>query len=196
MSEQEKPLPKPPGQAFGRNRSFEGGEEGTPLMADRLARALAEGSVEAFMEKEMPDNEHARALVSMMMGLTGMMPAEGFTNNPSETDKRQDMPVIKGAPEETIQPSPPSEELLKAVTAGEVKGLMGILKNELDERSSVGPASSPPEHKTDCNAGPVIDKEIIDQLIGIASENSLTMDWIILRAIRLYVEEYKKTGRL
>jgi hypothetical protein len=43
---------------------------------------------------------------------------------------------------------------------------------------------------------PAIDKDVIDALIQIASDNSVTLDWIILRAIKLYVQEYQKTGRL
>jgi hypothetical protein len=196
MSDQERPLPKPPGTAFGRKRSQEEGDEGTPLMADRLARALAEGKVEEFMEREIPDNEHARALLSMMMGMTGMMPEEGLAGKRDEGVNIPDMPGIKESQDETVQPSPASADLLNAVTAGDVKGLMGILKKELNERSSDGPPSINTEHKAESDTPPVIDKEIIDQLISIASDNSLTMDWIILRAIRLYVEEYKKTGRL
>ncbi len=45
-------------------------------------------------------------------------------------------------------------------------------------------------------AQPMIDKELIDALIKIAGENSVTLDWMILRAIRLYVQDYEKTGRL
>jgi 3-polyprenyl-4-hydroxybenzoate decarboxylase len=30
----------------------------------------------------------------------------------------------------------------------------------------------------------------------IASENHVTVDWIIMRALKLYLEEYRKTGRL
>ena len=73
MSEKEKPLPRPPKTPFGRNR-FEQREEDAPLMADRMAAAMAEGKLEEFMKEEMPDNDYARALASMMMGMTGMMP--------------------------------------------------------------------------------------------------------------------------
>jgi len=33
-------------------------------------------------------------------------------------------------------------------------------------------------------------------MIQIAKDNSVTMDWIILRAIKVYVQEYLKNGKL
>ena len=33
-------------------------------------------------------------------------------------------------------------------------------------------------------------------LIGIAGDNDVTLDWIMLRAIKVYVEEYRRTGKL
>jgi len=35
---------------------------------------------------------------------------------------------------------------------------------------------------------------MIDAMIEIAKENSFTMDWMILRAIKVYVEEYRRRG--
>lgn len=135
MPDNEKPLPGTPTSAFGQ-RSPEDGSKNAPLMADQIAKAVAEGSLEEFIDKEMPDNEHARKLVSMMMGMTGMPPPEGIEAGP--------------------------------VKAG----------------------------KTGRDTTPAIDKEIIDQLIRIAADNNLTLDWLTLRALKLYVEEYLKTGRL
>jgi len=74
MSEKERPLPKPPTTPFGRKRPFEEKEDNAPLMADRLAAAMAEGTLDEFMKQELPDNEHARTLAMMMMGMSGMMP--------------------------------------------------------------------------------------------------------------------------
>jgi hypothetical protein len=37
---------------------------------------------------------------------------------------------------------------------------------------------------------------LIDALIQIARDNSVTVDWLILRAIKVYVHEYQKTGKL
>jgi len=33
-------------------------------------------------------------------------------------------------------------------------------------------------------------------LLQIAEDNSVSVDWLILRAIKVYVQEYQKTGRL
>ncbi len=74
MSDKERPLPKPANKAFGRKNSSEQQEEQGSLLADRMAAAAAEGKLEEFLKQEMPDNEYARNLANMMMGMTGMMP--------------------------------------------------------------------------------------------------------------------------
>ena len=56
--------------------------------------------------------------------------------------------------------------------------------------------STPSQQTSSTLQQPAIDKEMIDALVQIASENSVTVDWIILRAIKLYVQEYQKTGKL
>jgi len=33
-------------------------------------------------------------------------------------------------------------------------------------------------------------------MLEIASASSVTLDWLILRAMKLYIEEYRKTGKL
>jgi hypothetical protein len=43
---------------------------------------------------------------------------------------------------------------------------------------------------------PAIEKELVDAMIKIAKDNSVSADWIILRAIKVYVEEYRRTGKL
>jgi hypothetical protein len=74
---------------------------------------------------------------------------------------------------------------------------MDLLRREHQKRmpgAEAGPVEeAPAAHPAD---QPAIDKDIIDALIRIASDNSVTLDWIILRAIRVYVEEYRKTGKL
>src|SRR5512135_840359 len=77
----EKPLPKPPHTAFGRKKPTEHAE-GDTLLADRLAEAMAEGKIEDFLKQELPDNEYARNLTSMMMGMTGMLPIGGAETAP------------------------------------------------------------------------------------------------------------------
>jgi len=196
MSQDEKKLPKPPSTPFGRKQAGEQREEQEPLMADRMAAAMAEGKLEEFLKKEMPDNEHARKLATMMMGMSGMMPAgAGFVpDHPAAAREGEAQP-----PSQQEVP----EEAMRAIQGGDVKGLMDILRQEHLKRSPEtavsGPAetvSSPAAMPSQPGSMPTIDKELIDAVIQIAKDNSVTMDWIILRAIKVYVEEFRKTGKL
>lgn len=187
----EKPLPRPPHTAFGRKKPAEQREEEGPLLADRLAAAMAEGKVEDFFKKELPDNEYAKSLTSMMMGMTGMMPMSGE-------------PILQpGKAEQTTtdEPAAPSgevpEDVRAAIQGGDVKGLTDLLRRE--HRKRTPDAETAPAEAPDAGPAPqrpMIDKDLIDALIRIAGENSVTLDWMILRAIRLYVRDYEKTGRL
>jgi len=122
MSQNEKPLPKPPSTPFGRKRPSEQREGQEPLIADRMAEAMVAGKLEEFMKKEMPDNEHARKLANMMMGMTGMMPAgEGFPPvQPNAAARQGEVPP-------SSQQEVPAE-VVKMVHDGDVKGLMDILR--------------------------------------------------------------------
>jgi hypothetical protein len=190
----EKPLPKPPHTAFGRKKPAEHREEEGSLLADRLAAAMAEGRIDDFLKRELPDNEYARNLTSMMMGMTGMMPMGGEETAPQPSGKAE-----QTAPRETAPPAAEElpEDVRAAVQGGDVKGLTDLLRREHRKRMpdaetthAEEPAAGP------VPAQPVIDKELIDALIKIAGENGVTLDWMILRAVRLYVHDYGKTGRL
>lgn len=190
MSEKERPLPKPPTTPFGRKRPFDEREENSPLMADRMAAAMAEGTLDEFMKQELPDNEHARTLAMMMMGMSGMTPPQGIPSvqkNESQ-EKSVDLPLE------------PPEEVVKAAKEGDVKGLTEILQKEHRKRSGdTGAAEEDNATEKIEDSSPAlgrVEKETLDQLMDIASRNNLSMDWIVLRALRLYVEEYQKTGRL
>ena len=156
-------------------------------MADRLAAAMAEGRLDEFMKQELPDNEQARTLAMMMMGMSGMMPPQGLPF------------VQKNEPqgESVNPPSEPPGEVVKAAKEGDVKGLMEILQREHKKRSFAPGEEIPPENTEETPpAIGKVEKETLDQLMDIASRNNLSMDWVVLRALRLYVEEYQKTGRL
>jgi len=125
-----------------------------------------------------------------------------------------------GSPEPAAsdaQTAPPvvPPEVLAAIQQGDVANLMGLLRAEHAKRSGVSaaagnapqapaspsaaglPASSPASATAppgEVRAG--IDAAIIDELIRIGADNGVTVDWLMLRAVRLYVEEYRKTGRL
>ena len=42
----------------------------------------------------------------------------------------------------------------------------------------------------------MIEKDMLDALMKVAFENKLSIDWLMARALKLYLEEYQKTGRL
>jgi hypothetical protein len=190
MSDKEKPLPKPPSSPFGRRKRLERDEEDVPLMADQIAMAQAEGRLDEFLKRELPDNEHAKKLVSMMMGMTGM--GQGAALQPPAAEK-----AGSGAGSDTPRGQPP-EDILNAVHAGDVQALMGLLERE---RRKLSPHERVEEGGDDASAEPAsekpsIEKETIDLLVGIAADNDLSLDWVIMRALRLYISEYRKNGRL
>ena len=200
-SKKEKPLPKPPTSAFGRKRPAEQNEDQGGLMADRMAAAMAEGKLDEFLKQKMPDNEYARNLATMMMGMTGMLPMGGQPAvAPSLAQEQQPLSSeIKAAGQISSTKEVP-EDVRKAIESGDVKGLKDLLRREYLKRtpgaelgmSEEAVASPPPQ----ASGMPVIDKDLIDAMIQIAKDNSVTLDWMILRAIKVYVEEYQKTGKL
>ncbi len=192
MTENERPLPRPPKTPFRKRRPGED-ESGQELMADKMAEAAAQGKLDEYLERELPDSKEARALARMMMGMTGMMPAGTTPLKPGQE-------IAEGPAREPAADVSP--DVMKAVHGGDVKGLMDILRREHGKRSPGAEAGRPPTETTVPPAEPggqpqqAIDKELIDALIRIAADNSVTLDWIILRAIKVYVEEYRRTGRL
>lgn len=193
MTDKESPLPQPPNTPFGRTKNFEQSEGNAPLMADRMSMAMAEGRLDEFMQKTMPDNEHARSLAMMMMGMTGMMPGEGTSPSISEIGKNMPTAPTQAEQDSSIQPP---EDVIKAAHAGDVKGLKEMLEREHKKRTPDS-GSDVPEKNTE-QSGPVssIEKEQLDQIVKIAYENNTSVDWLMMRALRLYIQEYQKTGRL
>ncbi len=184
MSEKKRPLPEP---ALGRRGRYEE-REGQQLMADEIARAAAEGRLEEFLQKEVPDNDYARRLVSMMMGMTGMAPVMD-TKDSAE-------PPAPASGRESALPSEVPPRVAEAVHKGDVTGLMGILKDEYDKRFPGEGQDTTEQMRTDKPVQPSIERDIIETLVKISSDNDVSMDWITLRALKLYVQEYKRTGRL
>lgn len=204
MSSNKKPLPKPPNTPFGRKRNFEAGDDNGGLIADKMAMAMSEGKLDEFLQREIPDNEHARKLAEMMMGMTGMMPAEGFPGTPNQAENKS---PEKSKPEQSEERSPadqPPEEVINAVKSADVKELVDILKREHKKRSPGAGAETVQEgrkgkkEKNVSSPTPTasVEKEVVEQIIKIAADNNLSLDWIMLRALKRYVEEYQKTGNL
>lgn len=216
MTERDRPLPTPPRSRFGRDSQEEDGPP-SGMISDRMALAAAEGRLEEFLHHEIPEGDHARNLALMMMGMSGMMPLEVPAGPPQPVSPHS---ATAPAPDEQTAVSPEvPPEVLAAIQQGDVANLMGILRAEHAKRSArdpmadgpapaptatapagtsafspVPPAARMPASAADGRAG--IDAAIIDELIRISADNDVTVDWLMLRAVKLYVGEYRKTGRL
>ncbi len=196
----DKPLPKPAATPFTRKKAGEHREDQEPLTADRMAEAMAQGTLDEFLKQKMPDNEAARKLASMMMGMTGMMPMGGSpASPPPSAPEQQPLSSEMNAAEQISPPGDVPEDVRKAIESGDVQGLKDLLRREYLKRTpganidnSEEAAAPPPQ----ASGMPAIDKELIDAMFQIAKDNYVTMDWMILRAIKFYVEEYRKTGKL
>jgi hypothetical protein len=203
-SKKEKPLPKPPKTPFGRQRPDESAQDQGSLIADRMAVAAAEGKLDEFLKNEMPDNEYARSLATMMMGMTGVMPMSGAaTGMPEAPDAQQPQPSETASPEQATAAIDVPEDVRMAIQSEDVQGLMAMLRREHQKRSSSEeplPQEVPPSPSiaspSPSASIPMIDKDLIDALIQIAQDNNITLDWMILRAIKVYVQDYQKTGKL
>ena len=211
MNQSDRPLPNPPRSRFGRDSQEEAPAPG--MISDRMALAAAEGRIEEFLQHEIPAGEHARTLAMMMMGMSGMLPMETPAGPPQAVATHMPSPVVSDAQTDDSPEVPP--ELLAAIQQGDVANLMGILRAEHAKRAGSGAASdelsqapaaasaarppvpAPEPAAAASGAGPAgIDTAIIDELLRISADNDVTVDWLMLRAVKLYVAEYQKTGRL
>ncbi len=191
MAKKERSLPTPPHRPFGRGKKFESEKEKTELTADRIALAAAEGKLDEFLKKEIPDNEYARNLVSMMMGMTGMMPGASESVQGGQASKEAQNAEAVEVP----------EDIRKSIAGGDVQGLMEMLRREHQKRNPEAEAAAakpetPTSETVQSQDAPAIDQELIDALVRIAQDNSVSLDWVIFRAIKVYVLEYKKSGKL
>lgn len=207
MSRKEKPLPSPPSSG---SRFKEEDRASAPLMADQMAMAAAAGKIEQFMEEALPDNEHARKLATMMMGMSGMMPPGQTGASPAAGQNQAQSQTSPGAAEKQTPETPdapPPDEVYEAIRNADVKGLTDLLKREHAKRSGesaavadtgLGQQQAPAhEHVPPHQPPPAsIEKMLIDRVMAIAFEHDLTPDWVVMRALKLYVEGYEKTGRL
>ena len=193
MTKRNRPLPSPPGRRFGPGETRPGEASGG-LLEEKLAQAAAMGKLEQFMDDEFKDNEHARKLASMMMGMTGMAPATG-------TAKAR--PVAEAAEQEKGS-VPPPEEIVKAAQAGDVGALMGLLAREHEKRTGKKlehkqgkqeKGSRKGRAKTARESSP-FDRETLNALVSMAKENDVSVDWLVARAIKLYIRDYRDTGRI
>ncbi len=198
MADDKKPLPTPPNTPFGRKKRFGDEENNEDLIADKMGMAMAGGRLEEFMDKEIGDNENARKLASMMMGMSGMSPG-GVTaqSAPVPPDEQE-------AGTEESPSTPPPEDMMKAAMSGDTKNLAQMLKKEHLRRQGADPEGSEdipqgnatPEAAPEAAPEAQMEKQVLIKLIKIASDNKVSVDWVINRALKLYVRDYEGTGRI
>ncbi len=198
MPKKQRPLPKQPGTPFKRKDRFGSERDRSTLMADEMAMAMAEGRLEEFIESEIPDSEHARKLLEMMMGMTGMSPVSKKVQKSTKKGSGVKVSHTEDDPMNIENASSmPSKEIMDAVKDGSVGDLVDLLRKEHDKRnpgSSEGTTSKQPPLKDKGLSAK--ERTIIDELIKISKDNSVSLDWITLRALQHYIKEYKKTGKL
>jgi hypothetical protein len=166
-----------------------------------MAQAAAAGRLEEFLQHEIPAGDHARNLAMMMMGMSGMMPGD-LPAAPPSAPAAETGPQPEGIGDAASAQPPP--EVLRAVGAGDVAGLMGLLRAEHAKRNpECAAAEAPAPHgpapgapAAPGAARPGIDAALVDELIRIAAGNDVSVDWLMLRAVKLYVEDFRRTGRL
>ncbi|HEY6000888.1 MAG TPA: hypothetical protein VI078_16495 [bacterium] len=150
-----------------------------------------------------------------MPGVEGMAALAGTAGAPA--DGPPEVPGFLDAPGADATGAPAAAlppEVLAATMQADIAGLMSLLRAEHERRGGVcAPPSEtsapvPPVASADegapvltapsaaDRAQPGIDQALIDELIRVAADNQVTVDWLLLRAVKLYVEEYRRTGRL
>jgi len=202
MPEDKKPLPTPPNTPAGRKRRFVDEEPDEELMADKMGMAMAGGKIEEFMNKEIGDNENARKLTSMMMGMSGMSPGgimpQGATASPDKHEPQE-------ADTKESASTPPPEEIMNAVMSGDAKSLAEMLKKEHLRRQGAGAdvssekpsqTQAPANEPSQPSAEAEMEKDVLVKLMKIASDNNVSIDWVINRALKLYVRDHEGTGRI
>jgi hypothetical protein len=208
MSKKDKPgerkLPEPPRKGpFGRKRHFEGEEDRRPdLLAEHMHHAMAQGRLEEFLNQELPDNPMARKLAEMVMGTGGAHGGSGHHDRHGHKKGKKEKKEGRGEPDGEERPAgPASEELLRAASSGDVQELTRLLAREQKKRSGEEPAEGEKRKEEEERAPEApspegLEKEILDSLISIAGEHGVSLDWLIARALKLYVRDYRQTGRL
>lgn len=201
MPKKKRDLPTPPGGTpFGAKKRF-GPSMDTPEMADRLTMAAAQGKLDEVLAEEFGDNPGMRDLAMIMLGGSGMAPAAsmGEKNPPDEKGPKAKGPKspadskTKGAKKDV----PPG--LLKAIQSGNTGEVSALLSSEMKKRtgtSSGGKKTTAPKAGAEKEETPYIEKSTLDALMKIAAENDVTIDWVMARAIKLYVRDYLATGRI
>ena len=206
MPKKEHPLPRPPKKRGG--HAFTENPETGGLIFDKLQEAVAEGKVEEFMKENMPEGQYARKLTEMMMGMSGVPFAgkaeTGAGAEPAIPRLVENIPGIKDGEAESPMMKVPSD-VLQAAMEGNLNTLKDLLKREHEgflsgpqpgKKKGGGVGQEEQKESLEEKNGSLVEKEIIDSLFEIAVDNNLDMDWLIRRALKLYIKKYRETGQL
>lgn len=197
MSKKERSLPKPAKTPFSRKRPENEGQDDL-LMADKMALAAAEGKLDEYLEQEIPEGEYAKKLARMMMGMTGILPQEGDLPVDEEALRTSSEAAETGQVQEDEAVSAVPEDISNAVKAGDIEKLKELLAREKQRRDPDSGEMSGEALKDSQPQSPpsMIEKDMLDSLMKVAFENKLSIDWLMARALKLYLEQYHKTGQL
>jgi len=197
MSKKERELPKTGKTPFSRKRPQNEGQDDL-LMADQMAMAAAEGKLNEYLEQEIPEGEYAKKLAMMMMGMTGILPNEGGLPVDEEAARTTAEAAETGQAQEGEAAASVPEDVVKAVQSGDVEKLKELLAREKQRRTpDLVEESVEAPNPEQCQPAPsMIEKDMLDLMIKVAFDNKVSVDWLMARALKLYLEEYQKTGRL
>jgi len=197
MSKKDRLLPQPPKKPFQRRRSFQENSPEEPLLADKLMRAGAEGTLEELMTQELPDSEYSKKLTELLMGLTGMMPTVNNLDHDHKDRKGTSAKNRTISREKEPHYDEPPEDIKQVVQSGDIKLLMELLYREHKKRMPDSESELSFDKNDHRSQKPsVVNKNLFDQMISIAAEHNVKQEWLLMRAIRLYIDEYNRTGRL
>ena len=224
MPKDKKPLPKPPKTPFG-HKGRESDESDGSLVADKMSIAMAKGEMDSFIKEEFDGNANAAKLASMMMGMTGMSPGFMPPGETAPTTTAELKPETDDSKAEQVQPEEgisgitPPEDIMKAVMSGNVKELTGLLKKAAGhqdtgsaEKAGKDTKGSMPQEQAktqkqsqgqpqELSPGqgmdiPFMEKELLVKLIKMAEANEVSVDWLMQRALKLYIRDHENTGRM
>ena len=226
MAENDRPLPTPPRTRFGRQIRGEeegAGPLTADRLTQAAAEGRLEEVLQHEIPEGEHARSLAMMMLGMSGMMPPGMPGLPEQSLPGASPEASaDLPepatgaspgasALPGALDETAAAVPPA--VLAAMMQGDVAGLASLLRAEHARRQGERPpevdavAAQPlsasagdgaARSAVDAAGAPQagIDKALVDELIRVAAENQVTVDWLVLRAVKLYVEEHRRTGRL
>lgn len=144
-------------------------------------------------EKEKPQRSLPRPPKTPFGGNRSSFGSEDATDSSLLADKLA-MAAAEGRLEDFLNSQLPDSEQARAL-AMMMLSMSGMAEHQ--SRSAISEMSPKEMQNSRSSVEPTVqEKELIDKLIAIASDNNTTVDWLIMRALRIYIQDYERTGRL